>query len=146
MPNQTTKIQITIQTDLEDGKKTPEHKAPAPAPRAYPLRGDSNGDSLDPSLLLIDPPARIPLADRQTTISIYPNGTVFLTTNDANVVRPIAKAIALGEETWKPILISGANGRQTRWTLKGDLSLFSIRSRKFKRPGIVENLRKKKEE
>ena len=145
MSNKTTKIQITIQTDLEDEKKTPERQTPAPAPRVYPLKGDSRGNRLDPSLLLADPPARIPLADRQTTISIYPNEVVFLTTNDPNVVRPIAKAIAQGEETWKPILISGANGRQTRWTLKGDLSLLAIRSRKFKRPGIVENLKKKKE-
>jgi len=114
----------------------------ASAPRTYPMRGEN----LDPSLLLVDPPARTPVADRRTVVIICPNGEVTLVTNNPNVVRPIAKAISQGKETWTPLTIEGDKGRQTRWELKGDLSLISIRASKFKRPGVIKNLKKKKAE
>lgn len=112
----------------------------ASAPRTYPIQGKN----LDPSLLLIDPPARTPVADRRTAVTIYPDGVVYLSTNNPGVVRPIAKAISQGKESWTPLAIEGDKGRQTRWELKGDLSLISIRASKFKRPGVIKNLKKKK--
>lgn len=142
MPSKTTKIQIVIQTDPEEKNKASERKAGAPGSRAYPMREEN----LDPSLLLVDPPARTPVANRKTGIIIYPNGEVVLGTNDPNVVRPIAKAISQRKESWKPIAIGGDKGRQTYWELRGDLSLISIRASKFKRPGVIKNLKKKKAE
>lgn len=138
MPSKTTKIQIIIQTDPEEKNKASERKAGAPSSRAYPMREEN----LDPSLLLADPPARTPVADRRTAVTIYPDGVVYLSTNDPNVVRPIAKAISQGKESWAPLVIEGDNGRQTRWELKGDSSLISIRASKFKRPGVTKNLKK----
>jgi hypothetical protein len=104
----------------------------------YPLEPPA----LAPSHLLADPPARTPVADRRTTVTIYPDGVVYLSTNDPNVVRPIAKAISQGKESWTPLVIEGDKGRQTRWELKGDLSLISIRASKFRRPGVTKNLKK----
>ena len=106
----------------------------------YPLEPPT----LTPANLLADPPARTPVVDRQTIITIRSDGVVVLDTNDPNVVRLIAKSIAQGDDSWMPTRIEGANGRQTHWVLEGDESLISIRGRKFKRPGIVENLKKQK--
>ena len=105
----------------------------------YPLEGPA----LPPTLILADPPARIPLSERRTLIEIHSDGKVVLDTTDPRVVRPIAKAIAQGADSWMPVRIEGADGRQTHWVLEGDESLISIRERKFKRPGIAENLKKK---
>lgn len=105
----------------------------------YPLEGPA----LPPTLILADPPARIPLSERRTVIELHSDGKVILDTTDPRVVRPIAKAIAQGADSWSPVRIEGADGRQTHWVLEGDESLISIRERKFKRPGIVENLKKK---
>lgn len=106
----------------------------------YPLEPPA----LTPTHLLADPPARTPQADRQTTITIRPDGEVTLDTNDPNVVRPIASAVSQGKETWEPVLIEGGGERQTHWVLKGDSSLISIRASKFKRPGALKNLKKEK--
>lgn len=108
-------------------------------PRIYPIEGDA----LPWDLILADPPARTPYSERFTSIEILSDGTVFLETNDLSLLRRFTKG---GQGDWALVRIDGRRGRQTSWKFKGDESLISIRSRKMKRPGIAENLKKKEPE